>query len=195
MSALPPITRIYRACDPVESVSPNDPRWVDLDVARGDDGVVKQMARSLRLADPEKADIRLLSGHIGVGKTSAMLQLVQSLRSETNGKFLVVFGNVSESLDTNDLDFPDLLVFIAAEVQKELKRIAIPGLHATSTLLTNVWDSIKSVLNTEVELRSVEVDAQFATLSLELRNRPSARGALRRAIEANQSSLLIAIND
>jgi hypothetical protein len=40
MTELPPTTCIYRACDPVETVGPNDPRWVDLATARGNFGVV-----------------------------------------------------------------------------------------------------------------------------------------------------------
>ncbi len=195
MVELPPITRIYRACDPVESVGPTDPRWVNLDAARGDYGVVQRIARELRRADPDKADVGLLSGHIGVGKTSALTQLVETLRADQPQPFLVVFANVGDSLDTNDLDFPDLLVFIAAEVQKEIRKRSWPGLHASTTLLKNVWDGIVALLGTEVALKSADAELGFVTLGLELRNQPTARVALRRAIEANQSSLLNAIND
>jgi hypothetical protein len=93
MAEIPPITRIYRACDPVESVGPSDPRWVDLDAARGNFGVVGNISRCLRLADPDKSDISLLSGHIGVGKTSALMQLVETLRAPQPAPFLVVFAN------------------------------------------------------------------------------------------------------
>ena len=34
--SLPPITRLYQACEPLESLHPDDPRWVDFDAVRGE---------------------------------------------------------------------------------------------------------------------------------------------------------------
>lgn len=188
-----PITRIYRACNPIDAIGPDDQRWVDLDQARGHYSVVKQLARGLRATDPDKTEIRFLAGHIGVGKSSALKQLAQQLRASGNGRsaFLVIEGNVNTLLDVNDLDFPDLVVFIAHLLTEAAKRAKLPGFDAGTTLLRNVWDGIVEALGSEVSLK----EGQWEGLTLEFRNRPGARSKLRGAVEAHQSSLLKALND
>ncbi|HND25927.1 MAG TPA: hypothetical protein PK229_16505 [Rhodocyclaceae bacterium] len=196
-SALPAITRLYQACEPQESLAPSDPRWVDFDPVRGEDNVVEQCARSLRRADPAKPYFGLFSGHRGVGKTSELQRLKAQLEAGANGSkgFLVVFGDVSDALDVNDLDFPDLLVFIAAHLQKNLAAEGLRGFNPITTYLTKTWDDICALLTAEVELKNVRADTGFGKLTMELRNRPNSRSQLRDAVEKHSTSLLQAVND
>ncbi len=195
---LPAITRLYRVCEPVESLNPIDPRWVDFDDVRGDENVVELYARSLRRATPDRADFKLFTGHRGVGKTSELYRLKGMLEEKSAGGkkgFLVVFSDVSDRLDVNDLDFPDLLVFVAAQLQQQLGKLQIPGFDPATTYLRHVWDEIRKLLGSEVELKGVEVEAGFAKLAIELRNRPNSRELLRAAVEQHSTSLLDAVND
>ncbi len=100
------ITRLYQVCEPLESLHPTDPRWVNFDDVRGDENVVQVYARSLRRATPERADFKLFTGHRGVGKTSELYRLKDLLEEAVGGKpgFLVVFCDVSDRLDVNDLE-------------------------------------------------------------------------------------------
>lgn len=191
-----PITRIYRSCNPVEAISPEDPRWVDLDEARGEFSAVRQLCRSLRMADPQASDVRFLAGHIGVGKTSALRQLAGELRRAGGGEsaFLVIEGNVGDALDTNDLDFTDLLVFIADRVMSALRFGRVPGFDPSTTFLRNVWDSIVGFLKSDVQF-SGDLDTPWGGLAMELRNRPGSRARLREAVERHQSALIYALND
>ena len=113
--SLPPITRLYQACEPLESLHPDDPRWVDFDAVRGEDNVVDSFARDIRRARADGANVKLFSGHRGVGKTSELFRLKALLEKGGDGRpgFVVVYCDVSDKLDVNDLDFPDLLVFVA----------------------------------------------------------------------------------
>jgi hypothetical protein len=199
MSDVLPIARLFRACEPNLSLSPDDPRYVDFDLARGD-SPAPRYARSLRRADPDRAEIKLLAGHRGIGKTSELLRLKKLLEepgTEENPSrpFKVIFFDVNETLDVNDLDFPDLLVLIAGEVQKQLKVADIPGFKATSAGLRQVWDDIMGLLGSEVVIKAAEVEVPFGKLAVELKNRPSARVTLRAAIEKNNTSLSAAVND
>ena len=54
--SLPPITRLYQACEPLESLHPDDPRWVDFDAVRGEDNVVDSFARDIRRARADTCD-------------------------------------------------------------------------------------------------------------------------------------------
>lgn len=194
-----PIVRLVRACQPNESLVPHDPRYVECDQVRGT-RLVDEFERSLRQADPTKPEFKLFAGHRGVGKTSELLRLKEKLESSAgggsaSGAFQVIYFDIADKLDENDIDFPDLLVLTAAEVQRQLREASIPGFSATTKYLTRVWDDIWGILGSDVTISGAEVDAKFASLALELRNRPNAREQLRKAIERQGTSLLVAVND
>lgn len=195
--SLPAITRLYQACEPLESLHPVDPRWVDFDEVRGDENVVQIYARSLRRAPPDRPDFKLFTGHRGVGKTSELFRLKDLLEQPQGSDkgFLVVLCDVSDRLDVNDLDWPDLLVFVAAQLQRQLADKELPGFTPVTTYLKRVWDDIRGILGSEVELTGVEVETGFGKLTTELRNRPNSRSLLRDAVEKHSTSLLVAVND
>ena len=72
------ITALFRACDPSESLEPGDPRYVNVDDARGE-AVAPKYANCIALADPNRPDKKLFAGHLGIGKTSELLRLKQLL--------------------------------------------------------------------------------------------------------------------
>ena len=195
--SLPPITRLYQACEPLESLHPDDPRWVDFDAVRGEDNVVDSFARDIRRARADGANVKLFSGHRGVGKTSELFRLKALLEKGGDGRpgFVVVYCDVSDKLDVNDLDFPDLLVFVAAQLQQELAKMKLPGFTPATTYLKRAWDDIRSMLGAQVEFKEAELDTGFGKLVMELRNRPISRALLREAVEKHSTSLLDAVND
>jgi len=195
MSSPDAITRLFRACDPGEPVSPGDPRWVNCDDVRGEN-LALLYERSLRLADPSRPEVKVFAGHRGVGKTSELLRLRGMLEDQKRGRpFQVIFADVSGTLDLNDLDFPDLLVFLAGEVQDQLRKVELPGFSTRSEALRIAWDAIKDVIPGGIELKGADVELPFGKLALEFKNRPSARSELREAIEKQSTSLLAAVND
>ena len=195
--SLPPITRLYQACEPLESLHPDDPRWVDFDAVRGEDNVVDSFARDIRRARADGANVKLFSGHRGVGKTSELFRLKALLEKGGDGRpgFVVVYCDVSDKLDVNDLDFPDLLVFVAAQLQQQLAGMKLPGFTPATTYLKRAWDDIRSMLGAQVEFKEAELDTGFGKLVMELRNRPISRALLREAVEKHSTSLLDAVND
>jgi hypothetical protein len=191
-----PLTRLYRECDPGEELTgEDDPRYVHLDEVRGGN-LIDRLERSLRLADPLKPEVKVFAGHRGVGKSSELRRLQKRLEREGPGEqpFYVLFADVSGILDLNDLDFPDLLVFLASELQKQLGK-GIPGFEPKTQLLRQVWDRLKEALPTSVSLAGADLDLPFGSVAVELKNQPNARTRLREAIEAQSTSLLFAVND
>ena len=175
---------------------PDDPRWVDFDDVRGEENVVKAYARSLRRAKSEAWDIKLFSGHRGVGKTSELFRL-QNMLEEPDGDnrgFVVLYCDVTDELDLNDLDFPDLLIFIAAQLQSQLPG-KLRSFNVVTTYIERVWDDLKTALTSKVSISACEVDVGFGTLTTEIRNQPNARAELREAVERHHTSLLKAVND
>jgi len=169
-----PITRFYQQCQPLESLHPDDPRWVDFDAVRGEENVVQTYARSLRRASADRPDFKLFSGHRGVGKTSELyrLQALLERRIGDSKGYVVLYCDVTEQLDLNDLDLPDLLIFLAAQLQIQLPK-RLDGFSATTVYLKRVWEDLSSLLTTKVAVTGVEVDSGFAKLTTEFRNQPS----------------------
>jgi hypothetical protein len=190
------ITRLFRSCAPNEPVDPDDPRYIDCDDVRGE-SLARLYARALRRADPRNPEVKVFAGHRGVGKTSELLRLKKFLEEPAGEErpFQVVFTDVRRSLDLNDLDFPDLLVFQAGELQRQLREAKIPGFDPATTSLQRLWDDLRGLLGSQVSLGGADVDVPFGKIALEIKNRPNARTELRQAIEKQSTSLLAAVND
>ena len=137
----------------------------------------------------------LFPGHRGIGKTSELLRLKKLLEKPAVRPFHVIMFDVDKGLDANDLDFPDLLVFIAAEIQKQLKDAKLPGFSAMTKLLQRWWDELTGLLGSDVNIQKGELSGELGKLTLELKNRPNARAMLREKIESRASNLLEAVND
>jgi hypothetical protein len=193
------ITRLFRACEPNEALQPDDKRYVNCDDVRGEN-LVQTYVRSLRRADPAKPEVKLFAGHRGVGKTCELNRLKAFLEKpqsadDPHRPFHVIYMDATEKLDLNDLDLPDLLTFIAAEVLAQLRAANLPGFDPVSTYVKRIWDEIRGALGSEVALKEAGVEAGFGSLALEIKNRPNSRQALRRAIEMHSTGLLGAVND
>ena len=193
------ITCLFRACEPNQALQPDDRRYVNCDDVRGDN-LVETYVRSLRRADPAKPEVKLFAGHRGVGKTCELNRikaLLESPHAPTNAHrpFRVIYMDATEKLDLNDLDLPDLLTFVAAEVLAQLRAANLPGFDPVSSYLQRIWDEIKGALGSEVALKGAGVETGFGSLALELKNRPNSRHALRQAIEMHSTGLLDAVND
>ena len=193
------ITRLVRACEPNEALQPDDVRYVNCDDVRGE-SLVDSYVRALRRADPTRPQVKLFAGHRGVGKSSELFCLRARLEEPLPDRsphrpFKVIYMDTSEQLDLNDLDLPDLLVLVVAEVQRQLRDAKIPGFTPTSTYLKTVWNEIRTALGAELALKEAKVETGFGSLTVELKNRPNSRQLLREAIERHSTRLLDGVND
>jgi hypothetical protein len=139
---------------------------------------------------------KLFAGHRGVGKTTELNRLKRKLEATDGGRlpYQVVWIDAARTLAVNDLDFPDLLVLIASEVQIHLRDAQIAGFSGTTPYLQRLWDEFQTLLGSTVYLSKAKLELPFNSLDLEFRNRPNQRRLLREKIEAIVTDLLAAVN-
>lgn len=106
------VTRAINALDPDQPVQAGDPRFVDLDAARGTSGLLK-LGRALVAGAEDRRYTRFaLCAHRGVGKTSALLRL----QSELQSRFHPLYLAANVEMDAVKFQFEDLLVLLCRQI-------------------------------------------------------------------------------
>ncbi len=142
-----------------EAVGPEDPRFVDLDAARGGVGIQASLARKFGLDltkdifYPNQKRHVLLFGPIGCGKSTELLRFAATL--EKGKRIMPVLLNVRGEIDINNLQYADVLMALARAlvVSFEKKGLDIPA--EKLTLLKN-WFSEQVV--TEEKIRDLTAE-------------------------------------
>ncbi len=151
----------------------------------------------------------LLTGHRGVGKSSALTYLSKQL--QTSSKLWVVHFSILDDLDLNDLDYVDIMVLMVAKI---LEQCRDQGLDLGSAIQRRleVWSSdieivkqnkessqIESEVKTEVSIGtpgwlSSSIKA-FLSVSGRIGKESETRKTIRQQVTPKYSELLGIIDD
>lgn len=115
------IDDMYYACDPDDPLgSADDSRYQDLSCVRGQrKSWISNIARNIeRTQNSNKFFSMLFSGHRGSGKTTELYQLKAELEKQ---QFFVVYLDVENILELNDIEYQDILLAIADKVYEALE--------------------------------------------------------------------------
>ncbi len=171
------LRKIYGRFHPEEP--PRLSEYVDFNGLRGDT-VIEPLAREIALA--ERPLTRLFSGGRGVGKTTELKRLEAVF--EDDG-YTVVSMDAARSIDVNNADFPDVLVFMALSLIQELaeaRRLA-PFANAVRATREKLSETLR-VINPTVDPKSVDLSVGVAKLGFNLRQRRTGEESLREQVEA-----------
>jgi hypothetical protein len=128
----------FRACD-VGPLSPeNDEWWADLAEVRRSPAVAR-LEGYYDLCAPGQFTQLAFTGHRGCGKSTELLRL----RRRVAGRFLVVYFEVTELLDPNDIAFSDLFVAVSMKTAQAMHDAGMP---LDPSLLQRVEDFAASVV-------------------------------------------------
>lgn len=108
---------LYRNCNPDIPLQADDPRYVELSEVRGTKVISDLIARRIGRSDNDNFHQQLLTGHRGSGKSTELFRLKKTL--EDKG-FVVVYIDTEEQLDISDINYLDVLLCIAKELQTQL---------------------------------------------------------------------------
>jgi hypothetical protein len=143
-----------------DPVTPDDPRFVDTDAARGEDIQHRLMRKfgydqsSNRLFAAATKHV-LLFGPIGCGKSTELLRLQATLR--TTQVLYPITLNLRNEVDINNLQYADMLMALATAVVAELeaKNIAIPA-----KALGQLRNWFKEHVETQEGIKELSVEIQ-----------------------------------
>jgi type II secretory pathway predicted ATPase ExeA len=184
------LRKIYQAFDPAPLSGEDNELYVPLDEVRGSSGLVTKLSKMIRLSD--KANVQLLAGHIGSGK-STELRRVQHELEKGDKRFFTVFCTILDDIDPSDADFPDVLLAIVRQVACELReRLKIklkPG------YFKHRWEELRDLLGAEVTFDGVELEAGLGKITGAIKGSPSTRIQIRQALEPTTDSWIGAAND
>jgi hypothetical protein len=186
---------LYNRCKPDVPLPLNDSRYIDLDrlQVRGIDWVAK-LARAIELSD--SPTYQLFTGLRGSGKSTELLRLSQRLGEPGRGNFLSVVVSAEDTLDlTAPIDIPDVVLSIVAACERSLLEGEgkDPEEAMESGYFRRLWDWLTHVDATFTQ-------AQFgipkvASLTAELKSRPSLRERVRQTIGVHLNRFLKEVRD
>ncbi|OQA19034.1 MAG: hypothetical protein BWY63_01849 [Chloroflexi bacterium ADurb.Bin360] len=147
MTVATTLKNAYNAADPIRPLLPNDPRYVNLTLARGKD-VVESLFTGITWS--ERFLSQLITGHRGSGKSTELLRLRANLEE---AGYVVLYFEADDDLDLNDLEYTDLLLAIARHVVSDLH---LQGISLRPKLLEDIEAWFSETVYTSEQRREVE---------------------------------------
>lgn len=187
--------QLFNACNPHESLAPDDPRNVALDELGGPDARPRGIPWAERLAEEitlsADAAFVLFTGLPGSGKSTELRRVAASLAGEARGRLLPVFVDAEQVIDlSNPIDVPDLIAPIVHTCERHVLDIEgkDPDGAGHEGYLARLWQWLTT---TEVELGNSSLGVSgVAGLVSELRTRPSFRTQVRRIVATHLTDFL-----
>lgn len=163
--------------------------YVPLDDLRGSYNTVHRLAGTIRA---DQGTTQVLAGHKGSGKSTELMRLQKELETGKPNYF-VVYCSSDEDIDRNDIDFTEILFVIVRQMAVQLK------LKANITLEPGYFkkrlDSLRGLLGSQVEFEKFDLNLSVAKISGVIKNSPTTRDQVRKALEPVTDSFLAAAND
>ena len=196
----------YGVVDPDVPLEPGDPRYVDLNSARGDECLPALIARRIRRTPATTWHRQLVTGHRGSGK-STELKCLQGLLDEAG--FFTVYLDVEETLDLADVEYLDVLVAIARALDETARA---KKLRISDKLVKAVGDWFAETVLTKEERRDADLTLRteygvglnvempllarmMVAITGQIRSGGSARKETRRKLERRLPVLMERLNE
>lgn len=197
------INDAYDAVDPASPLTQDDERYVDFQDVRSENDEITVMLRRIDRTRSGNFLHQLFTGHRGCGKTTELFRLKQKLEAKN---FFVVYFDTEDALDISDLDYPDVLLAIAENLELQLRRDT--GISLNDKLLQSVADWFAEVTTSEVVSNDNSVNQEteigvetsiFARLLFkvrgEIKNSSQRRTEIREQLGRRSSELIEKVNE
>lgn len=201
------IRGFIRACKPdakLDITNPVDKKYyIDFSSVRGGN-IIEQMCYHIT-DNEDESTYQLLTGHIGTGKSTELLRLKSLLINEG---YHVVYFEAKDDLEMRDLELTDILLAIAAQVDKSLKdsNISLTAGDRFKALYQDVVNFLKTEVSFDIkpQIPGVEsvgvkdgefsISTMFGSITTKTKDSHSLRNVIRQYWEPRASIIIDAIN-
>jgi hypothetical protein len=183
------ITKVFNVFDPHEALRADDPRYVECNIERGSDELLDFLALTIRRSTGRTC--QLLSGHRGCGKTTELFRLQYDLLTNEPRHF-VVYCEVDQYIDLNDVEYTDVLLAVVQQVWTDAKK---EGIQLKPGKLQSFVNDLKGILTAPVEPKDIEFEAGIAKLGFEIKKNPNNRQIVREHLRPRATTFLEAVNE
>jgi Cdc6-like AAA superfamily ATPase len=183
------IAEIYSAFEPFQP--PVKEAYVDCQEVRGKWDVIRELGRKITRSN--RPTCQLYSGYRGVGKSTELLRLKEHL--EQRQYQVVYFAIDDQDIEPQDAEYADILFACTRQLVEAVK---LTNHNPLVNWMQERWESLKDLALSEVQFESLTLEqqiAQFAKITANLKAVPDQRRAMRRTINTNTPSLVVALND
>lgn len=194
----------YNACEPDEPLQAGDGRYLDLTGVRGEDNLGKIIAqRVIRARMKNQHHQQLVTGHRGCGKSTELRQLQARLERE---RYFVIYFDVEDYLDLQEITYQDILLCIAKQTEESLRQ---RGVKLDEKLLQKLYDWFAEKVSTIETVRAEESDIEaggeitaelpllaklFGKLTANIHSGSSKKEEIRRVLEKDLREFINHLN-
>ncbi len=185
------LTNLYNAFNPFYPLPAGDPQYVDCREVRGDDNIIEDLGRKIKLS--QLMTCQLYAGHRGAGKSTELLRLQEYLQNQ--GCFVVYFAADDQDINPEDTEYTDILLACTRHLLEEITNANSKPLR---DWMRDRWEDVKDLALTEVSFETLSLEsqiAQFAKLTANVRTVPSLRQQIRDKINPHTTTLIDALNE
>jgi hypothetical protein len=184
------LPQIYNAFHPTP-LPANSKLYVDCKAVRGGSDVLVELGKTIRFS--EQPTCQLYTGHRGGGKSTELLRLKHDL--EQKGCTVVYFSAEDEDVNTEDVEYTDILMACTRHLLKGVKE-ADP--KPVLSWLRDRWQALEDLLMTDVSLKDPKVELNihaFTKITAGIRTQPTQRAKLRELLNPYTETLVDALNE
>ena len=149
------LRKIFNSLNPSDPLPAGDPVYVDCRAVRGDDDILTDLGKVIRLS--QQMTCQLYTGHRGAGKSTELLRLKQDL--ENRGFFVVYFEADQQDIDPEDVEYVDILLACTSRLLGELRTANAEPLK---DWLSDRWDDVRELAQTKITLDKLDIEGSFA---------------------------------
>lgn len=179
------LQHFVQQCDPMQPLSPGDPRYVDLDggtPVRGSDGAscVDELAKTILFSEPTIPVCQIFTGFPGSGKTTELLRLKKRLEDSKLVPFhVLVIDFQLYRTDPTPLSIMEVLRVLAYELDREATRAEGGDPDEAPGYVKRFYDFLTT---TNIDLKGLSFAQLGPTLMFEPKGNPSFRQKLEDAL-------------
>jgi len=134
---------------------------------------------------------QLLCGQRGSGKTTEINKLILQLRS-ANPPYFVIYCETDNYLDINDVEYPDVLLAIAQQLNLDCIK---EGIQLSPGKVRSFWDEVKGILGAQVIPTKTKVKAGIMDFEFDIKQSPDNRKKIREHLKPRATRFQEAVNE